>query len=47
MYRSGKNVEIEVTSFKILFEEFTEKEGNQLSYHYPVTVDINYKLIEG
>ena len=47
LYRSGKNVEIEVTSFKILFEEFTDEEGNQLSDHYPITADIKYRLIEG
>ena len=46
-YRSGKNVEIEATSFEILFKEFTDEEGNQLSDHYPVTSTISYKLNEG
>ena len=43
-YRSGKNVEIEATSFEILFNEFTDEKGKQLSDHYPVTSTINFKL---
>lgn len=46
-YRSGKNVEIEATSFETLLKEFTDEDGNQLSDHYPVTSTIRYKLIEG
>ena len=46
-YRSGKNIEIEATSFEILFKEFTTEKGEQLSDHYPVTSNIKYKLIEG
>ena len=46
-YRSGKNVEIDATSFETLLKEFTDEDGNQLSDHYPVTSTISYKLIEG
>ena len=47
LYRSGKNVKIEATSFETLFKEFTDEKGNQLSDHYPVTATISYKLVEG
>ena len=30
-YRSGKNIEIKASTFKVLFTEFTDSEGNQLS----------------
>jgi hypothetical protein len=43
-YRSGKNVEIEAISFEILFKEFLDKNGKQLSDHYPITSTINFKL---
>jgi len=43
-YRSGKNIEIEATSFEILFKEFLDKNGKQLSDHYPITSTINFKL---
>lgn len=43
-YRSRKNIELESTSFEILFEEFIDKNGKQLSDHYPVTSTIKYKL---
>ena len=36
-----------ITSFEILFKEFTTEKGEQLSDHYPVTSNIKYKLIEG
>ena len=45
-FRSGKNVEINASTFKILFTEFTDSEGNQLSDHYPVTSRIDYKLLD-
>ena len=45
-YRSGKNVEINAATFKILFTEFTDSEGNQLSDHYPITSRIDYKLLD-
>lgn len=47
LYRSGKNVEINAISFQTLFTEFTDKNGNQLSDHYPVNAVFNYKIIEG
>ena len=45
-FRSGKNVEINAATFKILLIEFTDSEGNQLSDHYPITSRIDYKLFE-
>ena len=45
-FRSGKNVEIDATTFSVLFTEFTDDEGNQLSDHYPITSKIGYKLID-
>lgn len=45
-YRSGKNVQINAATFKVLFTEFTDSEGNQLSDHYPITSKIDYKLID-
>ena len=45
-FRSGKNVEINAATFKVLFTEFTDSEGNQLSDHYPVTSRIDYKLLD-
>ena len=45
-FRSGKNVEINASTFKVLFTEFTDDEGNQLSDHYPITSRIDYKLID-
>ena len=45
-YRSGKNIEIDATSFEILFKEFTNEKGKQLSDHYPITSTINYELID-
>jgi deoxyhypusine synthase len=44
---SGKNIDIEATSFEILFKEFTDKKGKQLSDHYPITSTIYYELIDG
>ena len=45
-FRSGKNVEINASTFKLLMTEFTDEEGNQLSDHYPITSTIDYKLID-
>ena len=45
-YRSGKNIEINAMTFKLLMTEFTDDEGNQLSDHYPISSDIFYKLNE-
>ena len=45
-FRSGKNVEINASTFKVLFTEFTDYEGNQLSDHYPITSRIDYKLLD-
>ena len=45
-YRSGKNIEINASTFKVLFTEFTDSEGNQLSDHYPITSRIDYKLLD-
>ena len=45
-FRSGKNVEINASTFKVLFTEFTDHEGNQLSDHYPITSRIDYKLLD-
>ena len=45
-YRSGKNIEIKASTFKVLFTEFTDSEGNQLSDHYPITSKIDYKLLD-
>jgi len=45
-YRSGKNIEINASTFKILLTEFTDDEGNQLSDHYPITSRIDYKLLD-
>ena len=40
-FRSGKNIEINASTFKVLFTEFTDSEGNQLSDHYPITSKID------
>ena len=45
-YRSGKNIEINAATFEVLFTEFTDDEGNQLSDHYPITSRIDYKLLD-
>ena len=45
-FRSGKNIEINASTFKLLMTEFTDDEGNQLSDHYPITSRIDYKLID-
>ena len=45
-FRSGKNVEINASTFKLLLTEFTDEEGNQLSDHYPITSRIDYKLLD-
>ena len=45
-FRSGKNVEINASTFKLLLTEFTDDEGNQLSDHYPITSRIDYKLLD-
>ena len=45
-YRSGKNIEINASTFEVLFTEFTDSEGNQLSDHYPITSKIEYKLLD-
>ena len=45
-FRSGKNIQINASTFKILFTEFTDDEGNQLSDHYPITSRIDYKLLD-
>lgn len=45
-YRSGKNLEINAVTFKLLMTEFTDDEGNQLSDHYPISSNIYYKFIE-
>ena len=45
-FRSGKNIEINASTFKVLFTEFTDSEGNQLSDHYPITSRIDYKLLD-
>ena len=45
-FRSGKNVEINASTFRVLFTEFTDSEGNQLSDHYPITSRIDYKLLD-
>ena len=45
-FRSGKNVEINASTFSVLFTEFTDYEGNQLSDHYPITSRIDYKLLD-
>lgn len=44
-YRSGKNVELEASYFKLLTEEFVDEDGNQLSDHYPVTATFEYTCI--
>ena len=45
-FRSGKNVQINASTFKLLLSEFTDNEGNQLSDHYPITSRIDYKLLD-
>ena len=45
-FRSGKNILINASTFKILLTEFTDNEGNQLSDHYPITSRIDYKLLD-
>jgi endonuclease/exonuclease/phosphatase family metal-dependent hydrolase len=45
-FRSGKNVQINASTFKLLLTEFTDSEGNQLSDHYPITSRIDYKLLD-
>ena len=45
-FRSGKNIEINASTFKVLLTEFTDSEGNQLSDHYPITSRIEYKLLD-
>ena len=45
-FRSGKNIEINAATFEVLFTEFTDDEGNQLSDHYPITSRIDYKLFD-
>ena len=45
-FRSGKNVEINASTFKVLFTEFMDDEGHQLSDHYPITSRIDYKLLD-
>lgn len=45
-FRSGKNIEINASTFKVLFTEFTDSEGHQLSDHYPITSRIDYKLLD-
>ena len=45
-FRSGKNLEINASTFKLLLTEFTDDEGNQLSDHYPITSRIDYKLLD-
>ena len=45
-FRSGKNVEINASTFKLLLTEFTDEDGNQLSDHYPITSRIDYKLLD-
>lgn len=45
-FRSGKNVEINASTFKLLLTEFTDEDGNQLSDHYPITSKIDYKLLD-
>ena len=45
-FRSGKNIEINASTFKLLLTEFTDDEGNQLSDHYPITSRIDYKLLD-
>ena len=45
-FRRGKNVEINASTFSVLFTEFTDSEGNQLSDHYPITSRIDYKLLD-
>ncbi|ORX53019.1 hypothetical protein BCR36DRAFT_582417 [Piromyces finnis] len=44
-FRSGKNIEINAATFKLLLTEFTDRQGRQLSDHYPITSRIDYKLI--
>jgi len=44
-FRSGKDLEINAATFEILFNEFTDKNGNQLSDHYPVAARIDYKYL--
>ena len=46
-YRSGKNIKIEATWFKILLNEFTDQNGKELSEHYPIPSIIKYELIDG
>lgn len=36
-YRSGENVALEATSYALMYSEFTDDAGNQLSDHYPIT----------
>lgn len=44
-YRSGKNIELDATYFELLMTQFTDKSGNQLSDHYPITATFKYKLV--
>ena len=45
-YRSGKNIEINSSTFEVLFTEFTDSECIQLSDHYSITSKIDYKLLD-
>ena len=43
-FRNGKNIEINALTFKLHLTGWTDKEGNQLSDHYPISSLISYKL---
>ena len=45
-FRSGKNIEINATNFILHLKDFTDKEGKQLSDHYPISSIIKYKINE-
>lgn len=43
-FRSGKNIELNATTFKLHLTGWTDKDGKQLSDHYPITSNIGYIL---
>ena len=42
-FRSGKNIELNATTFKLHLTGWTDKDGKQLSDHYPITSNIGWR----
>lgn len=43
-YRSGINIGLNAESYALLYREFVNSKGNQLSDHYPITATFGYTL---